>query len=227
VAEWVKLTASDGAELSAYVARPADEPKGGLVVVQEIFGVNDHIRAVTDEWAAEGYLCIAPAIFDRIEKDVFLNYDEAGWAKAGPLYGKLDFAKSLLDVEAAVAWLRTQTDKKVGVIGFCYGGTMAWVTSCRSKIDAAVGYYGGGIPGLVSETPRNPIMLHFGGADDYLPAEAIAKIQLAHPEVPVFLYPGAGHAFNRKPDPSHYVADAADLAKRRSVLFFEEFLAAK
>lgn len=225
--EWVKLTASDGVELSAYVARPAGEPKGALVVVQEIFGINEHIRAVTDEWAAEGYLCIAPAIFDRIEKDVFLNYDEAGWAKAGPLYQKLDVAKSLLDVEAAVAWLRGQADVKVGVVGYCYGGSMAWVTSCRSKIDAAVGYYGGLIPTLVQETPHNPIILHFGGADTHISAEAIAKIQLAHPEVPVFLYPGAGHAFNRKPDPSSYVADAADLAKRRSILFFEENLVAK
>ena len=227
MSEWVKLIASDGQELSAYVARPAGQPKGALVVVQEIFGVNHHIQAVTDEWAAEGYLCIAPAMFDRIEKDVFLNYDEAGWAKAGPLYGKLDIPKALLDVEAALEWLRSQTSGKVGVVGYCFGGTMAWVTSCRSKIDAAVGYYGGAIPNFVQETPHNPVMLHFGGADTHIPAEAIAKIQLAHPDVPVFLYPGAGHAFNRKPDPNSYVADAAELAKRRSVLFFEEHLAAK
>jgi len=224
VSEWVKLKAADGQELSAYVARPAGEPKAALVVVQEIFGVNSHIQAVADEWAAEGFLCIAPAMFDRIEKDVFLDYDEAGWAKGYELYPKLDIPKALLDVEAAVAWLHSQTTRRVGVVGFCFGGTMAWVTSCRGKIDAAVGYYGGSIIQFVGENPRCPVMLHFGGLDSHIPAETIGKIQQAHPEVPIFVYADAGHAFNRRPDAKSYVADAAELAKKRSLLFFEQKL---
>ena len=224
MSEWIKVTATDGNELSAYVARPAGEPKAALVVVQEIFGVNDHIQSVADEWAAEGFLCIAPAMFDRTEKDVFLGYDEAGWAKARTLAKQMDFDKALLDVEAALAWLRAEAEVPVGIIGYCFGGTMAWITSCRSTIDAAVGYYGGAIVNFLNETPQRPLMLHFGGQDEHVSPENIAKIQTAHPEVPIFVYPDAGHAFNRKADPSAYVADAAALAKKRSLLFFEQHM---
>lgn len=224
MSEWIKVTASDGNELSAYVARPAGEPKAALVVVQEIFGVNSHIQAVADEWAADGFLCIAPAMFDRIEKDVFLGYDEAGWAKAMTLAKQIDFDKALLDVEASLAWLRAEAEVPVGIIGYCFGGTMAWITSCRSKVDAAVGYYGGAISNFLNEEPQNPILLHFGGKDAHIPAETVAKIQSAHPEVPVFVYDEAGHAFNRKADPTAYVAESALLAKKRSLLFFEQHM---
>ncbi len=222
MSEWVKLTAADGVELSAYVARPEGEPKAGLVVVQEIFGVNSHIQSVADEWAKDGFLVIAPAMFDRIEKDVFLDYSEAGWAKAMELYPRLDFDKSLLDVNAALAWLHAQSMQKVGVVGYCFGGTMAWLASCRLRVDAAVGYYGGGIANFLGEHPHNPIMLHFGGQDTHITPETIAKIQFAHPEVPIFVYENAGHAFNRSADPHAYVADAARLAKARSLMFFEQ-----
>lgn len=224
MSEWVKLTAEDGNELSAYVARPAGEPKAALVVVQEIFGVNEHIQSVADEWASEGFLCIAPAMFDRMQKDVFLNYDEAGWAEAMKFAKQIDFDKALLDVNAAIDWLRSSVETPVGIVGFCFGGTMAWVTSCRSKVDAAVGYYGGAIANFLNEEPQNPIMLHFGAQDAHISAEDVGKIQAAHPEVPIFNYSDAGHAFNRKADPSAYVADAAMLAKKRSLLFFEQHM---
>ena len=224
MAEWTKLIATDGTELSGYIARPAGKPKAALVIVQEIFGVNSHIQSVADEWAADGFLCIAPAMFDRIEKDVFLDYDEAGWAKAMELAKKIDFDKALLDVEAALGWLRSQVDAPVGIVGYCFGGTMAWITSCRSKVDAAVGYYGGAIVNFISEEPQTPLMLHFGGQDAHISSETIAKIQFAHPEVPIFVYNDAGHAFNRRADASAYVADAAMLAKKRSLLFFEQHM---
>ena len=224
MSEWVRLSASDGVELEAYVAHPHGEAKAALIVVQEIFGVNDHIQAVTDDWAKEGYLAIAPAMFDRIEPGVKIGYDKAGWAKAMSLAGKIDMDKSTLDVGAAIDWLRNETEQNVGIVGYCYGGTMAWLAAARLDVQAAVGYYGGSISDFVNEEPKCPVMLHFGGEDAHISAEKIAKIQGAHPEVPIFVYEGAGHAFNRSADPTAYVADVARLAKSRSVLFFQQHL---
>ncbi len=224
MSEWVKLKAADGVELEACVARPHGEPKASLVVVQEIFGVNDHIQAVTDDWAKEGYLAIAPAMFDRIEPGVKIGYDKAGWARAMNFVPRIDMDKSILDVSAAIDWLRNETELNVGIVGYCYGGTMAWLAAARLEVQAAVGYYGGNIVNFLNEEPRCPIMLHFGADDAHIPAESIAKIQQAHPEVPIFVYDGAGHAFNRSADPSAYVADAARLAKKRSLLFFQQHL---
>jgi carboxymethylenebutenolidase len=163
-------------------------------------------------------------MFDRIEKDVFLDYSEAGWAKAMSLGSRIDFDKSILDVDAAIDWLRNETEGNVGIVGYCYGGTMAWLTSCRLKVEAAVGYYGGAIVNFLSEEPQNPIMLHFGGEDMHITPETIAKIQFAHPEVPIFVYNDAGHAFNRSADPKAFVAEASRQAKQRSLLFFEQHL---
>jgi carboxymethylenebutenolidase len=128
------------------------------------------------------------------------------------------------DVEAAVEWLQSEMDGNVGVVGYCFGGTMAWVSACRLPIQAAVGYYGGNIAELVHEEPQCPIMLHFGADDPYIPVSSRDAILQAHPEVPVFVYENAGHAFNRKLDPTHYNLAAATLAKKRSLLFFEQHL---
>ncbi|MGI4853495.1 MAG: dienelactone hydrolase family protein [Janthinobacterium lividum] len=224
MSEWVELIAKDGVKLQAFVARPAGEPKGSLVVVQEIFGVNKQIQHDTEQWAADGYLCIAPAMFDRIEPNVKLDYDEEGWAKAMSFVPKLDMDKATLDVDAAVQWLRGETSANVGVVGYCFGGTMAWLSSTRLKVEAAVGYYGGNIANFLNEEPQVPVMLHFGKEDAHIPAEMIEKIQTAHPEVPIFLYDNAGHAFNRSEDHKAYVVEAARLAKSRSLLFFDQHL---
>ena len=222
--EWVQLKSEDGNELAAYVVRPDGEPKGALVVVQEIFGVNAQIRKFTEEWAGAGYLCIAPAMFDRFEKNVDLNYGQEGYQKGFALMHQFapNFAPQVLDLNAAVQWLRSETEKPVGIVGFCFGGLMAWLGATRLEVDAAVGYYGGNISNFANEEPQCPILLHFGGADEHIPAEARDTIQTAHPEVPIFVYEGAGHAFARSLDPSHFVAEAATLAKQRSVLFFEQ-----
>ncbi len=226
MAEWVKITASDGNEMDAYVVRPKGEPKAALVVVQEIFGVNKNIQMTADEWASHGFLVIAPQMFDRFEKGVQLKYDQAGWGDAMRLMKHFapDFGPQTLDVDAAIDWLRNETEQNVGVVGYCFGGTMAWLSACRLKAEAAVGYYGGSIAKFASEKPQCPVMLHFGGLDEHIPAEEIAKIQVAHPEVPIFVYENAGHAFARAIDPHSYVADAATLAMKRSVLFFEQHL---
>ncbi len=224
VADWEILTATDGSELAAYVVRPGSELKGALVIVQEIFGVNAQMRKIAEEWAAEGYLCIAPAMFDRYEKNVDLSYDQQGFEKGFSLMHQFapDLAPQVLDLDAAVQWLRSETDKPVGIVGFCFGGLMAWLGATRLKIDAAVGYYGGSTDKFANEEPHCPVMLHFGGDDQYISAEARDTIQTAHPEVPIFVYEGAGHAFARSLDPNHYAAEATTLAKKRSLLFFEQ-----
>ena len=226
MSEWVKLTASDGHELSGYVARPQHEPKTGLVVVQEIFGVNQSIRDTTDDWADDGFLSIAPAMFDRAEKNVELAYDQAGFQKG---YGIVQsfpptFAPQVLDIESAVQYLRAHGVENVGVVGYCFGGLMAWLSACRLPVQAAAGYYAGSVDKFVNEEPQCPIMLHFGGKDEYIPESAREAVLNAHPEVPIFVYDDAGHAFNRRVDPLHYVADAATLAKKRSLLFFQQHL---
>ncbi len=222
--EWVQLKAEDSNQLAAYVVLPEAEPKAALVIVQEIFGVNAQMRKIAEEWASEGYLTIAPAMFDRFEKNVDLSYDQQGFAKGFGLMKNFapDMAPQTLDLNAAVEWLRGETEKPVGIVGFCFGGLMAWLGACRLKVDAAIGYYGGSIDKFANEEPQCPVMLHFGGDDSYIPAEARDTIQTAHPEVPLFVYEGAGHAFARSLDPTHYAAEATTLAKKRSLLFFEQ-----
>jgi carboxymethylenebutenolidase len=172
MSEIVKLKAQDGVELDAYVARPTGEPIGGLVVIQEIFGVNHHIRAVADGYAKDGFLAVAPAIFDRFEKGVQLEYTPDGWKKAIELMNQeVGFLKeaaatdkpgSLRDIKAAIDYARTESGKKTGTVGYCLGGLLSWLSACWLDVDAAVGYYAGGIGNYATETPKAPVMLHFG-----------------------------------------------------------------
>src|ERR1035438_3031615 len=151
MSEYVNLQTADGHELSAYVARPEGEPLAGLVVVQEIFGVNAHIRSVADGYARDGFLAVAPALFDRIERGVELGYEGADMQRAMGFIPKLDAEKSLADVAAAIVFAESATGKKVGVVGYCYGGTIAWLAAARLHPGAAVGYYGGRISNCADE----------------------------------------------------------------------------
>jgi carboxymethylenebutenolidase len=234
MSEIVKLKAQDGVELDAYVARPTGEPIGGLVVIQEIFGVNHHIRAVADGYANDGFLAVAPAIFDRFEKGVQLEYTPDGWKKAIELMNQeVGFLKeaaatdkpgSLRDIKAAIDYARTESGKKTGTVGYCLGGLLSWLSACWLDVDAAVGYYAGGIGNYATETPKAPVMLHFGRKDTHIGAEQVEKVEAAHPEVQIFWY-DAGHAFNRDADPSAYDAASAKLARERSVEFLKKSLA--
>jgi carboxymethylenebutenolidase len=219
----VTLRAADGHSFNAYVARPATEPIAGLVVVQEIFGVNAHIRSVADGWARDGFLAVAPALFDRISPGVDLGYDPAGMQTAMSLFPKFDVDKAIVDVAAAVDFAATETRKKVGVIGYCLGGTIAWLSATRLKPSAAVGYYGGRIGNYAGEKPTCPVLLHFGRQDTHIPAAEVEKVHSAHPEVEIFWY-DAGHAFNCEPRPS-YNAAAAKEARQRSLEFLKKHLA--
>ena len=224
--EHVKLTAADGHELDAYVARPAGQPIAGLVVVQEAFGVNSHIRSVTDGWAKDGFLAVAPALFDRVERGVELSYQGDDLQKGMALIRQGDTGDRVKDVAAAIDYARRETGKKVGVIGYCLGGSMAWLAATRLHPDVAVGYYGGQISQCAGEKPKAPIMLHFGLDDSHIPkADIDAKVAALHPEVPIFWYEGAGHGFNCN-DRASYNAAAAKLARERSLAFLRQHLAA-
>lgn len=217
----INLTAKDGATIGAYRSAPADEPRGGMVVLQEIFGVNHHIRAVADRYAAAGYLAIAPALFDRVEPGVELGYGQADRPRAMEIRGKTKLEETLADIEAALAL--AAAGGSVGVVGYCWGGTLAWAAATRlSGISAAVGYYGGGIAGMLNEQPRAPVMLHFGERDKHIPLSDVEKIRAAHPEIPVFVYP-ADHGFNCDERESYDAASAKE-AQARTFAFFAENL---
>jgi carboxymethylenebutenolidase len=220
--ERIWLRAADGHELGGYAARPEGDPVAGLVVIQEIFGVNAHIRSVADGYARDGFLAVAPAIFDRVERDVELTYDGPDMQKALSFIPRLDIDKAVLDVGAALDYAKNLTGKKAGVIGYCFGGTLAWLAATRLHPDAAVGYYGGRIGNYAAEKPSCPVMLHFGRKDTHIPEEAVEKVHEAHPEVEIYWY-DAGHAFNCDPRPS-YDAEAARVARERSLGFLRKFL---
>jgi carboxymethylenebutenolidase len=226
--EWVKLKASDGNELSAYVAKPEGEAVGALVVVQEIFGVNAHIRSVADGYAKDGFVVIAPALFDRYEKGVELKYEGEDMGKAYELYGKLKPETALLDVAAGFEYLKA-VGKKIGVIGYCYGGFMAWLSATRGATVAmqpvcTVGYYAGGIGHVATETPSCPVMLHFGAEDTHIGPDQVEAVRNAHPEVKIYVYEGAEHGFNCDARGS-YNPDAAKLARERSLQFLKANIA--
>ena len=215
---WIKLTASDKHQFDGYVAAPSGKPRGGLVVIQEIFGVNRHMRALTDRLAAEGYAALAPALFDRVERNVNVGYDEAGVTKGRAVRQRLGYEEAMRDTAAAVAHL--QQFGKVGIVGYCWGGNVVWLAACRLPVAAAVGYYGGDIASLLNETPKAPLQLHFGELDQHITPAAVARIRAAVPKVPVHTYP-AGHGFNCD-ERKDYDAASADLARERTLAFFAE-----
>jgi carboxymethylenebutenolidase len=220
--EQITLKAADGHTMGAYVATPAGEPLAGLVVVQEIFGVNEHIRSVADGYANDGFLAVAPALFDRIERDVELGYEGADVQKAMSFIPRFEIDKAVIDLAAALDFATRTSGNKSGVIGYCLGGTLAWLAAARLHPDAAVGYYGGRIGNYANEQPSCPVMLHFGSKDTHIPAEEVEKVHAAHPEVEIYWY-DAGHAFNATPRAS-YNPEAARLARERSLAFLKKFL---
>lgn len=217
----IQLTSADGAQFAAYHVRPEVEAKAAIVVLQEIFGLNAHIRGVADDYAAQGYEVMAPALFDRIERGVELGYDAEGLAKARQFPPKLGWDDPLRDIAATVAALTAVG--KVGVVGYCWGGSLAYLCSTRlSGISAAVGYYGSAIARHAHEVPRVPTLLHFGENDQSIPATDVDNIRSQRPEVLVQVYP-AGHGFNCDARAS-YSQPSAELARQRSLAFFAEHL---
>jgi carboxymethylenebutenolidase len=218
---FIELAASDGFRLAAYRADPAGAPRGGLVVAQEIFGVNAHIRGVCDSFAADGFAAIAPALFDRCERGVDVGYTPADIARGRELKAKVDLDAVLRDVAAAGDALAGAG--KVGIVGYCWGGFVAWMTAARvNGFSAAVSYYGGGILEAAREVPRCPVMAHFGERDAVLPVTGVRQFMAAHREVQVFLY-AADHGFNCDARAAYDPA-AAKLARARTLEFLRRHL---
>jgi carboxymethylenebutenolidase len=217
----ISLTAADGHSFSAYRAGPEGAAMG-LVVVQEIFGVNSHMRFASDAFAAEGFAVISPALFDRAEADVELGYTPEDIQAGLALRAKISEEQVMADIEAAAAALGTKT---VGIIGYCWGGTIAWWGATRSKsFKAAVGWYGGGIAATRTETPDCPVQLHFGAEDHGIPLTDVDAIRAAQPGVEIFVYEGAGHGFGCEQRGS-FDPKSFELAQSRSLDFFRKHLA--
>jgi carboxymethylenebutenolidase len=217
----IELTASDDFRLSAYRADPAGTPRGALVVAQEIFGVNGHIQFVCDGFAADDYVAIAPALFDRYEPGVNLGYSPQEIARGRELKEAAKVNSVLLDVSAARDSVAGAG--KVGVIGYCWGGFIAWMAASRlTGFACAVAYYGGGITDAIDEQPKCPVMAHFGEQDTVIPVPSVEKLMAAHSEVQVSLYP-TGHGFNCDQRASHD-PKAARLARDRTLRFFRQHI---
>jgi carboxymethylenebutenolidase len=213
----IRLRAKDGHELDAYVAELQGEAKGGVVVVQEVFGVTNHIKRVADRYAAEGYRVVAPAMFDRIKRDLTLEYSEV--QKGIQYMQQLQWPNTLADVEAAANEARSVGS--VAVVGYCWGGTVTHVAASELDFDAAVSYYGGGVAKMLDKKPRCPILYHFGDQDASIPLPDIEKIKQANPSSPLFIYAGAQHGFNCDERASYSPKDAA-VALERSIEFLNK-----
>ena len=218
--ELIQVTAKDNHQFSAYISQPLRKPKAGVVIIQEIFGVNTHIKEVTDFYASKGYLCIAPALFDRVEKNVNLNYDETGVTKGRNLKELCD-KNALKDIEASITVVSTAG--KVGVIGYCWGGSLSWRIGCQaSNISASVCYYGGEIPKLKYLRPKCNVLTHFGEIDKGIPIKDVKIFQKERPEVLSYTYP-ADHGFNCDYR-SQFNKKCADIAHDRTLKFLERNL---
>ena len=212
------LLKSQAGDIAAYLATPKGTAKGGVVVIQEIFGVNHHIRAVTDKFAAGGYIALAPRFFDHIKKNIELGYTPDTIAEGRGYVMTPGFTdKAVQDTEAAIAELRKRGAKKVAVTGYCWGGTICWLAATRLKPDAVSGYYGGGIHGLKSEKAGVPTQLHFGDKDMHIPMTHVNELRKLHPEVQIFDYP-ADHGFHCD-ERGSYDATASKQAMARTLEF--------
>jgi len=224
--QFTDIQAADGQSIPAYVAQPAGQPKGGIVVIQEIFGVNSHIRSVADGYAAQGYLAVAPAIFHRVRPNVELGYTQDDMAAGMALKTAAEALPSpgvMQDIQAAIQ--HAAQGGKVGIVGFCYGGLLTWRAACAlDGLSAAVPYYGGGMttPDEIARRPKVPVLAHFGDQDKHISVESVEAFRKAHPEVEVHLY-AADHGFNCDQRGS-YNAEATKLAKERTLAFFAKHL---
>ena len=216
------LTASDGFKFGAYRADPASKPKGAIVVIQEIFGVNSHIRNICDRLAKEGYIALAPAIFDRIEPNFQSGYSPDEVAVARKFVANPDWPAMLRDTQAAIDAVKDVGP--VGIIGFCLGGSIAYAAATKLKgLAAAVGYYGGAIVRFADDKPSVPTQLHFGEKDSGIPLTDVEAIKAKRPDVEIFVYPNAQHGFGCD-ERGSYDRASSDLAWQRSLGFFQKNL---
>jgi carboxymethylenebutenolidase len=214
---WINLKAEDGHELQAWEAKPiGQKPLGAIIVLQEIFGVNHHIKWVTDDYAVDGYVAIAPALFDRTKKGVELGYGENDWPIALQMKSSVPWDAAVKDIAAAVAYGRQFG--RVGVVGYCWGGSLAWLAATRLQVDAVSAYYGGQMAQFKDEMPHCAVIAHFGEKDSHIPMSDVHAIEAKHPDMSVFTYP-AGHGFNCE-ERADFDRVSAKLARERTRSFF-------
>ena len=215
----IELVAKDGHRFQAYKAEPQGKPRGAIVNIQEIFGVNGHMRRDSDKFAAKGYLVISPALFDRTKRGVELGYDPDSIAKGRDLRQEVKLEDTLMDLQAAID--EAGKHGKVGVVGYCWGGSLAYLAATRLKgVAAAVGYYGGMIAQHANEKTKASTILHFGETDQSIPMSDVEIVKKAHPDMSIFVYP-AGHGFNCD-ERGSYDKKSADLALERTLRFIAE-----
>lgn len=219
----VTLTAADGFRLSAYRADPAGPVRGGVVIIQEIFGVNHHIRSICDRLADAGYRAMAPQVFDRIEPNFESGYTQPEMTHARELMGKIDWAKMVLDASAAVDALKREGP--VAILGFCMGGSVAFLASTRlGGLAAAICFYGGRIVRDADSKPKCPVQMHFGEEDAHISMSDVETIRQKRPECEIHIYPGAGHAFSNE-DRSSYELRSAKISWQRSLALLSRVFA--
>ena len=212
----IAISGEDGFQLGAYLADPKRQPKGGVVICQEIYGVNEYLKSACDFYADAGYLTIAPQFFDRFERDVALQYTPEGRKRGGEFLASADWNVALQDLKAACQTLRSFGTPKVGIVGYRWGGTLAWLLACRDQVDCAVAYYPSEIDDFPNEHARHPIIMHIGDADRVIPAEKLTRIQEAQADTPIYIYPNSPHGFDntiRYPQET----PAAKLARERTL----------
>jgi carboxymethylenebutenolidase len=216
----IELKTGDGHTLGAYKAEPSGSPKGAVVVIQEIFGVNQHVRHLADSYAKAGYVAIAPALFDRVEKNLEVGYGQDDFQKGRETRGKLKDDGIVADVQAAID--EAAKTGKVGIVGYCFGGAVSWMAACHCKgLAAAVTYYGGGIHAKKDDKPGCPVQMHFGDKDGAIPLNQIHEIKEAHPDIPVFVYDDSGHGFCCDERDS-FNDGACQRARERTLSFFAQ-----
>src|SRR6201992_250786 len=228
--QWIDIAAADGGTFKGYLAGPASGSGPGILLLQEIFGVNSSMREVADFYAEEGYVVLAPDLFWRMEPGVDLGYGEADFAKAFGYFQRFDADRAIKDSADALQVLRArpECDGKVGALGFCLGGKLAYLVAARTDVDCAVSYYGVGIEADIGEAKnvKGPIVFHFAELDKYAPAEARAQVKAAfadRPDVEMYLYPGCDHA-SAAPERASFDKPATLMAHSRSIALFRKVL---
>jgi carboxymethylenebutenolidase len=221
--ERFKLTAADGFELTAYKAVPEGKVRGGVVLIQEVWGLNNWIRSVADRWARHGFLCIAPGMFDRVDYGFESeNYGQDHFARVGEVMKTFSMDNAVVDVDAAIK--AASEGGKVGITGYCFGGRVSWIAA--SKVDgltAASGYYGGGVPNYIDLSPKIPIEMHFADKDQGIPLEQVEALKAKHPEADIYTYAG-DHGFCNSDRPEKFNEASCTKASARSLEFFHKHL---
>jgi len=218
--QFTTIMARDGHEFQAWLAAAPGRPRGALLVIQEIFGVNSHIRAVTDQFAAEGYTAIAPSLFDRVRRGIELGYTAADMQEGSGYRTQLDPEATRRDLAAALAVVKHSG--RAGAVGYCWGGSLAYLAAGQLPLACAVVYYGRVVIYL-DQKPRCPVMYHYGTEDKGIPLADVERIRTAYPQAPIYTYAGAGHGFNCDQRAS-YDPQAAALARSRTLEFFARYV---